>query len=447
MRNPQLSYYTGPLYHDLPTYAEPPAQRGRVFLVAVRGEQQQSHARGSFDRVHVMVVDPNQMADLSHPLSVLCALPDVKTSMPSRMPPRGLLAVQSRPVCGEILRNEKGRFYERRGRHLVPLRNLVSGPEGEVIEFLPPAPAHNGNWGDNAEAVEYLETDEDAESVYEEREPRERNQTRGKDCGTANQFIRKLFPDPGQLRLVNFGDFSRSLTSQLKFPERLRETHRLPCYLQVFEVRQPVTLQKMAASLDADPAQLYPLNPRLAQKLGLGSLVPTLRRTPINARPLLVPGDMVCRLQIVRDPTVELESSHAVSSPPNASQQTPAPQPTRPISPGRKTIPECYCKPWEFQLSRDEALYDMNAAHARGWLKRVVSFFSSRVRRKDLERWRTLLTGKSADDQLWAIRPPDSALSNPRVRAWACNTLALAGYDVQTMAGEWEVYWRRKGLS
>jgi len=133
MRSPEFSYYNGPVYQDLHTYVEPSMQRGRVFLVAVHGEQVQTSGRGSFDRVHVMVVDPNQMANLSHPLSVLCALPDIKAGVAPAVPPRGLLAVKSRPVLGEILCNQGGQLYEKRGNRIVALRIPVSGRKGSVI--------------------------------------------------------------------------------------------------------------------------------------------------------------------------------------------------------------------------------------------------------------------------------------------------------------------------
>lgn len=443
MRSPEFSYYNGPIYQDLPRYVEPSMQRGRVFLVAVHGEQVQTSARGSFDRVHVMVVDPNQMANLSHPLSVLCALPDIKAGGVSpAIPPRGLLAVKSRPVLGEILCNQEGQFYERSGNRLVPLRQLVSGPQGQVIEFLPPA-ARRPRWNDTIEDPECIEIDESPMDASAATEAAPKSDFPVEDTRRSDFAIRKVFPEPGQLRLLNYGDFSGSLAPQLKNPSRLRETHQLPCYLQVFEIRRPVALQGVAASLGKDQHQLLRLTPLLAQKLGLSSLIPALTHIPPVARPVLMPGEMVCGLQVVRDPTAELECAPREEI---TTDQSAVAQP-RTSSPARKSIPPAYLKPWEFKLSREEALYDMNSLQAsRGWFRRLFALFRKRVRRSDFERWSSLLANKNADEQLWAVRPPTHSLNKPQIRHWALQVLAAAGYDAQSMLAEWEIYWRRKGL-
>jgi len=442
MRSSEFSFYNGPIYQDLPTYVEPTMQRGRVFLVAVHGEQLQMSGRGSFDRVHVMVVDPNQMANLSHPLSVLCALPDIKAGVSPAIPPRGLLAVQSRPVLGEILCNQEGRFYEKRGNHLVPLRQLVSGPQGQVIEFLPPA-ARRPRWNDTIEDPECIEIDERSMEASAMAESAPTSDFPAEDTRRNDLVLRKVFPDPGQLRLLNYGDFSGSLAPQLKNPSRLRETHQLPCYLQVFEIRRPMSLQGVAASLGKDQQQLLRLTPSLAQKLGLASFIPALSRVPPASRPILMPGEMTCCLQVVRDPTAELESParEAVTTDQNVAAQT------KTSSPVRKSIPSAYLKPWEFKLSREEALYDMNISQvSRGWFRRLLAVFRERMRRSDFERWSSLLANKNADEQLWAVRPPVHSLNKPQIRHWAHQVLAAAGYDAQPMLAEWEIYWRRKGL-
>jgi len=436
MRSPEFSYYNGPVYQDLPTYVEPSMQRGRVFLVAVHGEQVQTSDRGSFDRVHVMVVDPNQMANLSHPLSVLRALPDIKAGISPAIQPRGLLAVKSRPVLGEILCNQEGQLYEKRGNRLVPLRQLVSGPQGQVIEFLPPA-ARRLTWNGTSEDPECIEFDETSMDASAPTEQAPQNDFPVEDSRRNDLAPRKVFPDPGQLRLLTYGEFSGSLAPQLKNPSRLRETHQLPCYLQVFEVRRPIALQGVATSLGKDQHQLLRLTPLLAQKLGLSSLIPALKHVPPVARPILMTGEMACCLQVVRDPTAELESA--------AREQVVADQ--NAVAPARKSIPPAYLKPWEFKLSREEALYDMNSGQAtRGWFRRLLAVFRERVRRSDFERWSSLLTNKAADEQLWAVRPPTHSLNKPQIRHWALQVLAAAGYDAQSMLTEWEIYWRRKGL-
>src|SRR4030095_15942259 len=59
---------------------------------------------------------------------------------------------------------------------------------------------------------------------------------------------RKLFPDPGQERVIRLGDFKSLLATQLAHPERVRDTHRLACYLQVYEVTTAQRLESFAAA-------------------------------------------------------------------------------------------------------------------------------------------------------------------------------------------------------
>ena len=59
---------------------------------------------------------------------------------------------------------------------------------------------------------------------------------------------RKLFPDPGQERVIRLGDFKSLLAPQLAHPERVRDTHRLACYLQVYEVTTAQRLESLAAA-------------------------------------------------------------------------------------------------------------------------------------------------------------------------------------------------------
>ena len=66
------------------------------------------------------------------------------------------------------------------------------------------------------------------------------------------------------------------------------------------------------------------------------------------------------------------------------------------------------------------------------------------VSRREFVRWQVMLSGKDADAQLWAVRPPIGGFDHLKVREWAARTLALAGYDPVLMLTEWEIYWRRK---
>ena len=63
----------------------------------------------------------------------------------------------------------------------------------------------------------------------------------------------------------------------------------------------------------------------------------------------------------------------------------------------------------------------------------------------EFRKWQVLLTGKSLDEQLWAVRPPKGASGHPFIREWATRTLEFAAYDSRSMLTEWEIFWRRKG--
>jgi hypothetical protein len=113
----------------------------------------------------------------------------------------------------------------------------------------------------------------------------------------------------------------------------------------------------------------------------------------------------------------------------------------------KDSIPSRFVKEWEFKISHDEALYDMNVPLTLGKSIREI-FRRLRVgkRRREFSKWQALLTGKDIDEQLWAVRPPTGLLRDSVVRDWAAKTLELGGYDSRKMMIEWEILWRRKGL-
>jgi hypothetical protein len=123
-----------------------------------------------------------------------------------------------------------------------------------------------------------------------------------------------------------------------------------------------------------------------------------------------------------------------------------APPPPQPEA-LKTAVPERFVKPWEFRFTREEALYDMAETQKRSG----ISAFLARLARwrrgaAEIRKWHTLLQGKSAEDQLWAVRPPAAALADPEVKRWVSETLASCGYAPEPMLAEWEIYWRRKGL-
>lgn len=116
---------------------------------------------------------------------------------------------------------------------------------------------------------------------------------------------------------------------------------------------------------------------------------------------------------------------------------------------GLKTaIPDQWIRQWEFQISREEAIYDMRAAASfraspLAFIRDLTGWFGNRRARR---KWQALLAGKKPDEQLWAVRPPRGLIGSPAVREWARQTLEQAGYDTSAMLAEWEIFWRRKGL-
>ncbi len=181
----------------------------------------------------------------------------------------------------------------------------------------------------------------------------------------------------------------------------------------------------MPAAYEAPPAPA-PKAPPPAQHNERVAPYPHVERPAAMARPEpRPPRDMASRAAPPR---------HEVTSPAEAAL-------------GRRVIPEAFMRPWELRLSREEAIYDM---HAEGRRSRILSLVE-RVRNKldeaaELRKWHVMLAGKSADEQLWAVRPPRGGLTDPLVREWARRTLEGAGYDAASMLAEWEIFWRRKGI-
>ncbi|MCI0423956.1 MAG: hypothetical protein L0312_32885, partial [Acidobacteria bacterium] len=81
-------------------------------------------------------------------------------------------------------------------------------------------------------------------------------------------------------------------------------------------------------------------------------------------------------------------------------------------------------------FSREEALRDVREEAASGKLARFFKSLKNRTRDcEDLRRWQLLLSGRSHDEQLWAVRPPQSSFNDPLIKEWVAKTLELAGYD------------------
>jgi hypothetical protein len=311
----------------------------------------------------------------------------------------------------------------------------------------------------------------DGERVQEAKAPAPLGQTKiagqhsvtSRQAGGADHIgFRKLFADPGLPRVVELGKFRQALAPQLGHPERLRDVHRLACYVQVYEVLRQQRAHEFLEAIKRDGqmnVHIQVLSEESSAILGLKEFVarhPRPPRNPLRESGDVLPFECFYSLQVSSDPTagrMEAREAGALTARGSDEECNP-PAPPAASSPQPKTpslcrnIPERFQNPWEFQLSRDEVLYDMNA---RAALRTSVTTLLSKVgrwfhRREEFRKWRALLSVKEPGEQLWAVRPPRGSVSDPSVREWARQTLDDAGYDSRTMLREWEIFWRRKGV-
>ena len=298
--------------------------------------------------------------------------------------------------------------------------------------------------------------------------------------------LRCLLPRPGVQRAVCFGDFKNQLGAQLAHPERLRETHRLPCCVQLYRVTiaQPrIEVARRLLGGDASAADLLLFTPDVARRLQLPPprrLARPLEKTTRES-PWLEAGEEIVELRVIHDHTQQAardahagprsEESAEAAAPLAVATQRGAPSPLRnaarapaseakpsaetapatdiqPPSPTlRTTVPARFLMSPDFRLTREEALFDMTvAASAHGALAALRRVARTFLRRGELKRWRALMDGRERDEQLWQERPPKVALTDRRSREWVQRALTLGGYDTEHMLREWELYWRRRGV-
>jgi hypothetical protein len=287
----------------------------------------------------------------------------------------------------------------------------------------------------------------------------------------ARSGLRCLLPRPGVKRAVSFGEFKPQLSAQLAHPERLRDTHRLPCCVQLYRVTlaQPrLDVAKRLLGAGASAADLLMFTPEVARRL---QLPPPRHAPPRNGEarqesPWLNAGEEVVELRVIHDHTqdtgreegAQAPREPAPAKPPVVASAPPVPQPivipraeAAPPPPSapviRTEVPPRFLTSPDFKLTREEALFDMAvAATTRGPLEALRRIARTFKWRGELERWRSLLDGHERDEQLWQVRPPHAALTDRRSRAWLRRALTLGGYDTEHMMREWELYWRRRGV-
>ncbi|HKE56427.1 MAG TPA: hypothetical protein VKB46_06995, partial [Pyrinomonadaceae bacterium] len=395
------------------------------------------HQRSVFQPMRIVVVDPTLFAPASAD-EVPVELPQV---LPRALPSANHAAVHHRAVRGEILSDEAGRLYEKVGRQIRPIHQLASGRFGEVIDVVPVAPtaprtiptpvapqpgepANNNRPNANAEAK--LDSEKSAPEA-------------------TSVGHRKLFADPGQWRVLWWGDFKEILARQLAHPERLRDTYKIPCYVQVLETERTVSIQELAGVYKSDSkanSPLYLLTDEIAAKLDL--VLPLRPAPPKQARRephTLLAHERVFRLVVANDPTIDVTMLQS---------KAPTTGNVGHAASGnslKETIPARFVNEWEFRFTREEVLYDLNArVSLASLIKRKCRKLRVIKRGREFHKWQTLLAGRNPDEQLWSVRPPAIMFADSLLREWASKTLNLAGYDTQKMLIEWEIFWRRKGL-
>lgn len=385
-------------------------------------------------RMHVLVMGPHQAFEAPSPSD------DLEQVLPrlNRWPAEA----KARPILGEILRGEKGEWYERIGNRIRPLRQLVSGPNGEVLEVPSDYVAENGR-----EQAADTEVREES-AVEEEPEAREGAQ-RGASMTTG---FRRLIAEPGTWRVLPFGCFKLLLASQLSFPSRLRDSHRVPCHLEVFEAIMPQRIDALARAIlgeAAGPTDLQPLTPALVAQLGLAQLLPAPVRVPPFSpeQGLVRPGQRFFRLVVANDPTAPPPATAGASAAvPNSQNETTSAQTPGPGTSARATaIPVHLLQPWEFCRSREEAIALL--LQSDSWWARMTRPLRRMLHRGALRRWQLFLSGRSTDEQLWSLPPPRAWLGDAWLREWARYTLEAGGYDSAVMLPEWEIFWSRKTRS
>jgi hypothetical protein len=471
--------YGGRRYVSAQFRSAPFSGPSRVILVAVNSDMLPPvfHEETVLQRMRVVSVPSDPPDELKKPTNFLPGV--FKRPLPPMPLHQAPAMPRARLVRGEILHDNQGRMYEKTGTNIRPLHQLVSGPQGQVLELFPGAASERELRYAPASATPTDIVEDEGKAAHQYQEAQTEDVTeppplsspplRGRDERgyPANEPerdnprrapYRKIFPDPGQRRVVRLGDFKALLTAQLIHPERLRDSHWIPCYLQVYEACASQRLDSLAAVALGDPKlawQLQLLSDALARRLGLA---PLLKPRPPIAPGMRHPGDIlpnerVFRLQVEGDPTADdsVTGDDNRLGNPGAARWTPmrAPASSAPVGDGlKKSIPERMIKPWEFRVTREEALYDMNVVKP---LAGCLSLLARRLKGLiggggEMKKWRLLLSGKSADEQLWAVRPPSGGVSHTAIREWARKTLEAAGYDSQAMLLEWEIFWRRKGV-
>ena len=373
------------------------------------------------------------------------SFPSLNQNLPGHLTPR--------QVLGEVLSDRNGQLYEKQGEQVRVLGPVVRGRRGELLEVvsrdhrLPSTrqegtPVYKGNDEGNPRPNSFGSQAGQSEEV-------------SLDSQKKPGYL-PLFHEPGAKRIARFGEIKGLVLSQVAEPNRIRDEHRLSCYVQVFEITQAQSIEVLTSALLSETGfagQLRPLTQLMAQKLQLSGILPppSMPSTSERQTPgMLLPGDRVFRLRLAEDPTRDLlphgqqRVENRMPRPVTQSlRQDPVPQACT-AQGARTSIPDRFSKPWEFHFSREEVLYDIKCDRARPSMLSSVKQWMNGT--GEITKWHALLAGKELDEQLWEVRPPSTNFPQREVLDWAQEALQRAGYDHSTMLPEWEIFWRRKGL-
>lgn len=434
------------LNHRLNGHAFNPAMLSN-FLLALQRAPGAPLRMGAhnFERVRIVIIerdDPSLNAD--NDLD-----DDEDDDSPEVLPPlpRMRLAAPPRLVQGEILRGDDGTLYERYGSRIRALSSLAAGPRGEVLEVTH-APGANGQRPAAAPKT--------PEPVGETRATATAASTENTEAVPPPQVApaapvtpcRALFAEPGQWRVLGFGDIRTLVTAQLQHPERLRETHRLPCHVQVYESTTTQPISALAGILLGDETkagEFVPLTAAMLQPLMLVGLLPPPRssgRTPQHDKSWLLAGERVVRVTVAHDPSVSLAAAAARPAP--AAKPEPAAEPVPPAPPALKTeIPAAMIRTAAMALPREEAI--LLLAQRDGLGARLRRFVHATIPAAELRSWQVRLSGRTIDEQLWVVAPPPGWRHDASVRDWVEQSLTLGSYALPVMLREWEIHWVRQG--
>ncbi len=232
------------------------------------------HRRSTFQPMRVVIVDRELVSQLDssgESRALPRVLPNAKHHAAQISNHIGY-PLQQRAVRGEILSDERGRLFEKLGRQIRPLQQLASGPFGEVIELVPAEQSNPHAPASTPQLVESSAGQQQNEIPGKAAAPSKfvPLQETTKQASTVSH--RKLFADPGQWRVLSWGEFKEILSPLLDHPERLRDTYRLPCYVQVLETERAVSISELAGVYKSEggrPPRLYFLTDEIAAKLDL----------------------------------------------------------------------------------------------------------------------------------------------------------------------------------